>query len=76
MFYLYKLLDPITNDVKYVGYSKNPKKRIWEVLYFDKVSDAVKFTGVNSNQINKLIKLNKKSKKGFLFEKIIHELSI
>ena len=47
-----------------------------EVLTFSMKKDAVKFTGVNANQIDKLIKLNKKSKKGFLFEKIIPMLSI
>ena len=30
MYYLYTLKDPITNIVKYVGYSKNPKRRLWE----------------------------------------------
>ena len=30
MFYIYKLTDPITNDIRYIGYTKNPKKRIWE----------------------------------------------
>ena len=32
MYYLYTLKDPITNLVKYVGYSKRPKRRIWEHL--------------------------------------------
>lgn len=40
-----------------------------ESIEFNKVIDAVKFTGVNSNQIKKLIQLNKKSKNGFLFKK-------
>lgn len=35
---------------------------------FDKKKDAVKFTGVNANQIDKLIKENKKSKKGYFFK--------
>ena len=35
---------------------------------FDKKKDAVKFTGVNANQIDKLIKENKKSRKGYLFK--------
>jgi predicted GIY-YIG superfamily endonuclease len=35
---------------------------------FEKKKDAVKFTGVNANQIDKLIKENKKSKKGYLFK--------
>jgi predicted GIY-YIG superfamily endonuclease len=30
MYFLYNLIDPITNDIKYVGYTKNPKRRIWE----------------------------------------------
>jgi hypothetical protein len=47
-----------------------------ELLYFNKTMEAVKFTGVNSAQIKKLIQLNKKSKKGFLFKKIIQSLSI
>jgi len=38
-------------------------------IEFSKIVDAVKFTGVNSSQIKKLIKLNKKSRKGFLFKK-------
>ena len=33
-----------------------------ELLYFNKTMEAVKFTGVNSAQIKKLIQLNKKSK--------------
>ena len=40
-----------------------------EIINFDKLIDAVKFTGVNSNQIKKLLKSNKKSKRGFLFKK-------
>lgn len=32
MYHLYTLKDPITNIVKYVGYSKNPKRRLWEHL--------------------------------------------
>lgn len=36
--------------------------------FFDKKKDAVKFTGVNANQIDKLIKENKKSRKGYLFK--------
>jgi predicted GIY-YIG superfamily endonuclease len=47
-----------------------------EILIFNLKKEAVKFTGVNANQIDKLISLNKKSKKGFLFEKIIPMLSI
>lgn len=47
-----------------------------ELLYFNKTNEAVKFTGVNSAQIKKLIQLNKKSKRGFLFKKIIQRLSI
>lgn len=35
---------------------------------FDKKKDAGKFTGVNSNQIDKLIGENKKSRKGYLFK--------
>ena len=42
-------------------------------IIFDKTIDAVKFTGVSSKQIKKLIELNKKSKRGFLFEKIIQK---
>jgi hypothetical protein len=49
LFYLYTLKDPETSDIRYVGYSKRPKSRLWE--------------------IKKLIQLNKKSKKGFLFKK-------
>ena len=41
-----------------------------ETIIFNSVIDAVKFTGVNSNQINKLINENRKSRKGFLFRKI------
>ena len=44
-----------------------------EEIIFDKTKEAVKFTGVSSKQIKKLIELNKKSKKGFLFQKLIHE---
>ena len=40
-----------------------------EIINFDKLIDAVKFTGVNSNQIKKLLKSNKKSKRGFLLKK-------
>jgi hypothetical protein len=39
-----------------------------EHYIFDKKKDAVKFTGVNANQIDKLIKENKKSRKGYLFK--------
>lgn len=39
------------------------------LIEFSKIVDAVKFTGVNSSQIKKLIKSNKKSRKGFLFKK-------
>ena len=41
-----------------------------ETIIFNSVIDAVKFTGVNSNQIKKLINENRKSRKGFLFKKI------
>ena len=44
-----------------------------EEIFFDKTNEAVKFTGVSSKQIKKLIELNKKSRKGFLFQKLIHE---
>jgi hypothetical protein len=44
------------------------KSRI-DIIHFDKIKDAVKFTGVNSNQIDKLIKLNKRSRKGFFIQK-------
>ena len=30
MFYLYTLKDPETSDIRYVGYSKRPKSRLWE----------------------------------------------
>ncbi len=41
-----------------------------EVYIFSKKSEAVKFTGVNSNQIDKLIENEKKSKKGYFFIKL------
>ena len=40
-----------------------------ESINFNKVIDAVRFTGVNSNQIKKLLQLNTKTKNGFLFKK-------
>jgi predicted GIY-YIG superfamily endonuclease len=64
MYFLYKLIDPITKEVKYIGYTKRPKTRLWEHIRDAKVS---------SKQIKKLIELNKKSRKGFLFQKLIHE---
>jgi predicted GIY-YIG superfamily endonuclease len=87
MYFLYKLIDPITKEVKYIGYTKRPKTRLWEHIRDAKVgiktykcdwirsliNEAVKFTGVSSKQIKKLIELNKKSRKGFLFQKLIHE---
>jgi hypothetical protein len=43
-------------------------------IIFDKTIDVVKFTCVSSKQIKKLIdELNKKSKRGLLFEKIIQK---
>lgn len=42
-----------------------------EIYIFSKKSEAVKFTGVNSNQIDKLIESNKKSKKGYFFIKLL-----
>ncbi len=41
-----------------------------DVFIFSKKSDAVKFTGVNSKQIDKLIENQKKSKKGYFFIKL------
>jgi len=41
-----------------------------EVFIFSKKSEAVKFTGVNSNQIDKLIEKEEKSKKGYFFIKL------
>mgnify|MGYP000897898734 CR=1 FL=1 len=41
-----------------------------KVFIFSKKSEAVKFTGVNSNQIDKLIEKEKKSKKGYFFIKL------
>jgi predicted GIY-YIG superfamily endonuclease len=41
-----------------------------ESIIFDSLAHAVKFTGVNSNQILKLIDENRKSRNGFSFKKI------
>ena len=41
-----------------------------KVFIFSKKSEAVKFTGVNSNQIDKLIEKEQKSKKGYFFIKL------
>jgi hypothetical protein len=41
-----------------------------EVFIFSKKSEAVKFTGVNSNQIDKLIEKEEKSKKVTFFIKL------
>lgn len=30
MYFLYKLVDPITEEIKYIGYTKRPKVRLWE----------------------------------------------
>ena len=42
-----------------------------EIFIFSKKSEAVRFTGVNSNQIDKLIKNNKKSRKSYFFIKLL-----
>jgi predicted GIY-YIG superfamily endonuclease len=123
MYFLYKLIDPITKEVKYIGYTKRPKTRLWEHIRDAKVGiktykcdwirsliiknqkpiieiisnyesqdeaaneeirlikelreSGYKLTnlteGGSSKQIKKLIELNKKSRKGFLFQKLIHE---
>ena len=93
MFYLYTLKDPETSDIRYVGYSKRPKSRLWEHIrdakkgvkthksywisnLLSKSLKPILDIVLDSAQIKKLIQLNKKSKKGFLFKKIIQSLSI
>jgi len=54
--YIYSLTDPISNDIKYIGKSNNPKVRYYNHLYDAKRDIKTKKT----NWIRKLIKSNEK----------------
>jgi predicted GIY-YIG superfamily endonuclease len=36
-YYIYTLSDPITNEIRYIGYSKDPKKRYANHLCISKL---------------------------------------
>lgn len=55
--YIYALLDPITNEIRYIGKSNNPKKRINNHIY-----ESKKLTTHKANWIKSLIKKNLKPK--------------
>ena len=51
--FIYTLTDPITNEIRYVGKSNRPKKRLKEHLYESKLKKTYK-----NNWIRGLLKKN------------------
>lgn len=53
MYYLYYLIDPITNKVRYIGITNNPERRLKE-----HIRDSKRKNSHKDNWIKKLIKFN------------------